>query len=205
MKLVYSNDYAFDVLPRRAGKGGALTYLTDKLDSEGKQPSNTLVCGDSGNDAELFDIPQVYGVMVSSLLLFFKSLIILDCELLIVLLLLLFKVSNSHEELLKWHEEHAKDNPNIFLASERCAAGMIEALQRFNLGPSASPRDVFDIDNFHAESLNIANEVVQFYLFYERWRCGEVEKSDKYLQNLKSLSVSVFLQLLPRKYFKIVF
>ncbi|VVB05642.1 unnamed protein product [Arabis nemorensis] len=160
VKLVYSNDYAFDILPRGAGKGGALTYLIDKLESEGKQPSNTLVCGDSGNDAELFDVPQVYGVMVS----------------------------NSHEGLLKWHEENAKDNPNIILASERCAAGMIEALQRFNLGPSTSPRDVFDTEIFHAESLNIAHEVVQFYLFYERWICGEVEKSDKYLQNLKSLS-----------------
>lgn len=114
--------------------------------------------------------------------------------------ILLFKVSNSHEELLKWHEENAKDNPNIILASERCAAGMIEALQRFNLGPSTSPRDVFDTENFHAESLSPAHEVVQFYLFYERWRCGEVEKSDKYLQNLKSLSVSVFLRVLHRKW-----
>ncbi|XP_024013457.1 probable sucrose-phosphatase 3a isoform X2 [Eutrema salsugineum] len=160
VKLVYSNDYAFDVLPRGAGKGGALTYLLEKLEIEGKQPSNILVCGDSGNDAELFNIPQAYGVMVS----------------------------NSHKELLQWHEENAKDNPNIFLASERCAAGIIEAIQRFNLGSSASPRDFLDTENFHVENLNPAHEVVQFYLFYERWRCGEVEKSDKYLQNIKSLS-----------------
>ncbi|CAH2064161.1 unnamed protein product, partial [Thlaspi arvense] len=160
VKLVYSNDYAFDVLPRGAGKGGALTYLLEKLESEGKKPSNILVCGDSGNDAELFDIPQAYGVMVS----------------------------NSHKELLQWHEENAKDNPNIILASERCGAGMIEALQRFNLGPSVSPRDVLDSENFQEGILDPAHEVVQFYLFYERWRRGEVEKSDKYLQNLKSLS-----------------
>ncbi|XP_010427100.1 PREDICTED: probable sucrose-phosphatase 3a [Camelina sativa] len=160
VKLVYSNGYAFDVLPKGAGKQGALTYLLDKLEIVGKQPSNTLVCGDSGNDAELFNIPQVYGVMVS----------------------------NSHEELLQWHEENAKDNPKIFHASQRCGAGIIEAIERFSLGPSVSPRDVLDTENFHVESLNPVHEVVKFYLFYERWRCGEVEKSDKYLQYLKSLS-----------------
>ncbi|CAN8254590.1 unnamed protein product [Cochlearia groenlandica] len=160
VKLVYSNDYALDVLPKGAGKGGALTYLLDKFDIKGKNPSNILVCGDSGNDAELFTISEAYGVMVS----------------------------NSHKELLQWHEENAKDNTNIILASDRCAAGIIEALQRFNLGPSASPRDTLESENFHDESSNPAHEVVQFYLFYERWRRGEVEKSDKYLQNLKSLS-----------------
>ncbi|KAG2242046.1 hypothetical protein Bca4012_021356 [Brassica carinata] len=160
VKLVYSNDYAFDVLPKGSGKGGALTYLLEKLESEGKQPSNILVCGDSGNDAELFNISQAYGVMVS----------------------------NSHKELLQWHEENANDNPKIILASERCGAGMMEALQRFNLGPSVSPRDVLDTENFHEEVLDPAHEVVQFYLLYEKWRCGEVEKSDEFLQNLKSLS-----------------
>lgn len=92
---------------------------------------------------------------------------------------------------MQWHEENAKDNPKIFHASQRCGAGIIEAIQRFNLGPSVSPRDVLDTENFQAESLNPAHEVVQFYLFYEKWRCGEVEKSDKYLQYLKMLSVSV--------------
>ncbi|CAF2267529.1 unnamed protein product [Brassica napus] len=160
VKMVYSNDYAFDVLPGGSGKGGALTYLLEKLENEGEQSSNVLVCGDSGNDAELFNISQAYGVMVS----------------------------NSHKELLQWHEENAKDNPNIILASERCAAGIIEALQRFNLGPSVSPRDVLDAERFYKEILDPAHEVVQFYLLCEKWRCGEVEKSDNYLQNLKLLS-----------------
>ncbi|KAL0669003.1 hypothetical protein Bca4012_031707 [Brassica carinata] len=150
VKMVYSNDYAFDVLPGKSGKGGGLTYLLEKLENEGKQSSNILVCGDSGNDAELFNISQAYGVMVS----------------------------NSHKELLQWHEENAKDNPNIILASERCAAGIIEALQRFNLGPSFSPRDVLDAEHFQEEVLDPAHEVVQFYLFYEKWRSGEVDKSD---------------------------
>ncbi|KAH0930367.1 hypothetical protein HID58_016094 [Brassica napus] len=147
-----------DILPQGAGKGQALAYLLKKLKSEGKLPVNTLACGDSGNDAELFSIPDVYGIMVS----------------------------NAQEELLKWHAENAKNNPKVIHAKERCAGGIIQAIGEFKLGPNLSPRDVSDFLECKVENANPGHEVVKFFLFYERWRRGEVENSEAYAASLKA-------------------
>ncbi|KAL0316032.1 UNVERIFIED_CONTAM: Sucrose-phosphatase 2 [Sesamum radiatum] len=159
VKIIYSGGMDLDILPQGAGKGQALAYLLKKFKAAGKLPHNTLVCGDSGNDAELFSIPDVHGVMVS----------------------------NAQEELLQWHAANTKNNPKIIHATERCAAGIIQAIGHFKLGPSTSPRDVLDLSDTKLESFDPAYEVVKFYLFYERWRRAEVEHSECYLANLKSV------------------
>nr|ABB80136.1 sucrose-phosphatase 1 [Ginkgo biloba] len=159
VKIIYSGGIDLDILPKGAGKGQALAYLLKKFNSEGRSPLNTLVCGDSGNDAELFSVADVYGVMVS----------------------------NAQEELLQWYEENAKGNSRIIHASERCAAGIIQAMKHFNLEPNVSPRDVVGHAQAGPAYFAIGHEIVEFYLISERWRRAEVEDSDDLFQKLKSV------------------
>ncbi|CAL5356942.1 unnamed protein product [Camellia sinensis] len=169
VKVIYSGGMDLDILPQGAGKGQALAYLHKKFKTEGKLPQNTLVCGDSGNDAELFSIPDVYGVMVS----------------------------NAQEELLQWHAENAKGNPNIIHATERCAAGIIQAIGHFNLGPSKSPRDITNPLETISEKFEPGHDIVTFYLFLERWRHAEMEFSEIYLAGLRATSFPSYVFVHP--------
>lgn len=98
------------------------------------------------------------------------------------------------EELLQWHAANAKDNPKIIHATERCAAGIIQAIGHFNLGPHISPRDMGDTD-IKMESFDPAFEVVRMQLFVERWRRAEVINSELFMAHLKV--VAVCLEILP--------
>ncbi|XP_020209464.1 sucrose-phosphatase 2 isoform X3 [Cajanus cajan] len=95
-------------------------------------------------------------------------------------------VSNAQEELLQWYAENARGNPKIMHATERCAAGIMQAIANFSLGPNLSPRDIRD-SMLNRKVLGPSHVVVMFYIFYERWRRGEVENPEQYIQNLKSV------------------
>ncbi|GJP34722.1 hypothetical protein CLOM_g3155 [Closterium sp. NIES-68] len=106
-KVIYSGGYDLDILPERAGKGQAMAYLLRQFkEQSGSPPKHTLACGDSGNDAELFEVDGAYGVIVS----------------------------NAMEELVEWHRAHHSTD-HVFRATKRCAGGIIEAINHFKFGP----------------------------------------------------------------------
>lgn len=73
----------------------------------GVDPSRTIACGDSGNDLALFVDREERGIVVG----------------------------NAMPELLMWH--HANPNPNRYLATGRCAGGILEGLRHFGFLPQS--------------------------------------------------------------------
>ncbi len=63
VNVVYSGDKFLDVLPQFANKGNALQWLLGTLQLE---TNAVLVAGDSGNDAAMFDLKDVRGIVVSN-------------------------------------------------------------------------------------------------------------------------------------------
>ncbi|KAL2631682.1 hypothetical protein R1flu_016368 [Riccia fluitans] len=160
-KFIYSGGIDLDVLPVGAGKGQALAYLLRKFRQEENTPEHTLVCGDSGNDAELFEVADVHGVIVG----------------------------NAQEELLQWHKHNAEHRSNVFRATKRCAAGIIEAMEHFKFTPNVSPRDLTTPLKKQAQPKDkiaaLAHEIVEFQLHYEKWFKGGVDNKEEEFQRLK--------------------
>jgi sucrose-6F-phosphate phosphohydrolase len=61
----YSCRYFLDIVPARAGKGRALAWLCQRLHIP---LTNVLVAGDTGNDASMFLLPGVKGIVVENAL-----------------------------------------------------------------------------------------------------------------------------------------
>jgi len=127
-KVVFSGGEDVDILAAGAGKGAALAFVLSRLAAAGGRPDAVLAAGDSGNDAELMDLPGVRGVVVA----------------------------NAQRELLAHVAGRppvaAADggggdgSANVgavflapFLATQPCSAGIVEALQVFGLVPPPPP------------------------------------------------------------------
>jgi sucrose-6F-phosphate phosphohydrolase len=62
-RIVYSSNRDLDVLPGAGSKGNALAWLADRLGVSGR---SVLVAGDTGNDAGMFALSGVSGILVAN-------------------------------------------------------------------------------------------------------------------------------------------
>ena len=67
----------------------------------------------------------------------------------------------------------------------------MQDIGHFKLGPSFSVRDL-EFPYPKVDTIKPADVVVKFYVLYEKWRRGEVQKSPSVIQYLKSITVSTF-------------
>lgn len=101
--VIFSGGEDLDILPSRASKGKALSFLLKQFEGgPGLPEAGVMVCGDSGNDIELFAVPGVHGCMVA----------------------------NAHKELRDWCEANGHDR--IFAATQDGPGGIFEALHHFS-------------------------------------------------------------------------
>lgn len=97
-QLVYSGERHLDILPAAAGKGLAMQHLRRLW---GFAASQTVACGDSGNDIALFSVGQERGIVVG----------------------------NARPELLDWVRRNPAER--LYLARAHRAAGIVEGLRHF--------------------------------------------------------------------------
>ena len=98
VNLIYSGGKDLDILPSNANKGLAVQFLQQKW---GIEKTQTVACGDSGNDIALFSVGESRGIIVG----------------------------NAQAELVQWYKENPADYR--YLASANCAGGILEGLDHF--------------------------------------------------------------------------
>jgi sucrose-6-phosphatase len=101
IQIIYSGGKDLDILPRKANKGMAMTFVRENLEINNIDVAQTVACGDSGNDIALFAGRKEKGIIVG----------------------------NATKELLEWHK--ANPNQNRYLAKAKYAAGIEEGLEYF--------------------------------------------------------------------------
>lgn len=62
-QLIYSGSLDLDIIPRRANKGQAMSFLREQL---GIAVEQTVACGDSGNDLSMFSDRSERGIIVGN-------------------------------------------------------------------------------------------------------------------------------------------
>lgn len=97
-KVVYSGGKDLDILPECGDKGLAMRFLRQTWDFP---PSQTVACGDSGNDIALFSVGEERGIIVG----------------------------NALPELRQWYETHPADYR--YFARASYAGGVLEGLRHF--------------------------------------------------------------------------
>lgn len=133
VKMVLSSDSSgayLDLLSQCAGKGASLAYLRRRL---GVSPEQCVVCGDSGNDIDLFfgDVEdgtgdgERDGAPASDTASIGSG----------GSGALGIAVANARPELLDAFAADAR--PEHFVARERCAAGVVDGLRHFGFLPAS--------------------------------------------------------------------
>lgn len=97
-KLIYSGGQNLDIVPKNGDKGMAIEFVRQKWEISA---TSTVVCGDSGNDIALFNVPEVRGIMVG----------------------------NAQPELRQWYEKNAANYH--YHAKAAYAGGILEGLRYF--------------------------------------------------------------------------
>ncbi|MBW4574528.1 MAG: sucrose-phosphate phosphatase [Aphanothece sp. CMT-3BRIN-NPC111] len=97
-KLIYSGGNDLDILPRNGDKGLAVQFLRQRW---GIDATQTVVCGDSGNDISLFSVGEERGIIVG----------------------------NARPELRLWYDINPAKHR--YLAKAACAGGILEGLNYF--------------------------------------------------------------------------